>query len=99
MCRLHLCNLSLVKPKERHDSELFYLKWIAKELATREDAEHKAKDMEPDEVEALFPRYKELLEKHGAMNLDTQNTERLMSVVVTIVSLTRTSDPVCLSVI
>jgi len=76
---LHVCNMSLVKPKERNDAELFYLKWITKQIDNKEN------DMQI--IEKLYPRYIELVKKHGDMNLNKKIAEKLLAVTVMIKSM------------
>ena len=100
MKELHVCNMSLIKPKERNDAEVFYLKWITKQLAAKEkeqrneSEESKENDEENDDkemqrIEKMYPRYIELVKKHGAMNLNKKETQKLLAVTVTI----RSMDP------
>eukprot|EP00485_Elphidium_margaritaceum_P006741 CAMPEP_0202696140 /NCGR_PEP_ID=MMETSP1385-20130828/9480_1 /ASSEMBLY_ACC=CAM_ASM_000861 /TAXON_ID=933848 /ORGANISM="Elphidium margaritaceum" /LENGTH=601 /DNA_ID=CAMNT_0049352251 /DNA_START=33 /DNA_END=1838 /DNA_ORIENTATION=- len=97
------CNSSIINSKERHDAELFYLKWIAKQMAIRDEQqkENQGKDVnaeskddengaaEMQRIDALYPRYIELTKKHGALNFDKKETEKLMAVNVVI----RSMDP------
>jgi len=97
---LHVCNSSVINAKERHDAELFYLKWIAKQLALNkeqsgdnnendeESAESKQNEQaEMERIEQLYPRYIELTKKHGAMSFNKQEAEKLMAITVTIKSM------------
>merc|ERR1712187_978476 len=94
---LHVCNSSLVKPKERADSEVFYLKWIAKQLALakkddNDDNDEKENDDDDDNaemqrIEAMYPRYIELVKKHGNMNLNKKVAEKMLSVTVILKSM------------
>merc|ERR1712129_372938 len=92
---LHVCNSSLVKPKERNDAEVFYLKWIAKQLslAAKDDADEEKRDDDVDEeaekqrIEAMYPRYIELIGKHGNLNMNKKVAEKMLSVTVIIKSM------------
>ena len=85
--------------KERHDAELFYLKWIAKQVALNKEKEKDndndndteetkdGDDAEMARIEKLYPRYIELTKKHGAMNFNKKVAEKLSAVTITLKSM------------
>ena len=93
----------MINAKERHDAELFYLKWIAKEVAVAkekaqsnddndndddsQESKEKDKEAEMQRIEKLYPRYIELTKKHGAMDFNAKQADKMMSVTVTIKSM------------
>eukprot|EP01084_Bolivina_argentea_P116468 206941_1 len=87
IAELRVCNSSVVNAKERNDAEMFYLKWIAKQIGNKRREEEQ--EMKETQIDALYPRYIELSRKHGAINLDKNVQEKLLAVTVTI----RSMDP------
>merc|ERR1712228_1102130 len=77
--------------------EVFYLKWITKQIAQNnknKEEEEEVKENDDDandaamqKIEKLYPRYIELVKKHGAMNLNKKVAEKLLAVTVTIKSM------------
>ena len=100
---LFVCNNGGVRDKERHDAELYYLKYIASQVSKlnlndNEKEKEKEKEKEnknnnddtdgvADKIESLFPRYKELVEKYGVQKERKVDSNTFSIVNVTLMTM------------